>query len=529
MSGKTVSLIINPRTGENVAKLRDILAVLSAADWKTKIALKEYGKHGMKLAHDAATREQDFIVAYGGDGTLNQVVNGVMSAKNNKSVVGIMPGGTVNVWAGEIGVPLEPVKAALAFVNSQVRKVDVGRIEVYSVTFPGEEPILVAPKAKKKLAKESSKVRHHFLLMAGLGIDAAIMGGVSKPLKYRIGPLAVGLSAAKEMTEQRSFPIEIQSFDADLPQKMLWKGEAMQVVVGNTRRYAGVVEITPDAYIDDGMLDVRVITMGDPLTTMQQLSSLLLRQKLDTTSSEYLRAAHLCITVPATVPFQVDGSSVKLKDFLHAADYAKLQKLADPSKVMITYRLDALPKALDVAIPYTYNDELFARAAAHKHAGEELHRPDGKEVHEKALSHEGQTPLESALQQYTAAVETKPASQLNAGSEKEILTEEEVSKEVPDFINELLQKGRKVTVVGKVPNPAQDHTFIVAGSITNPATDERRPIAIMVNANTTFLNRMGRSMSDVSAIVGELGEGKQIVVEGKMGKRGAIRAKRIVL
>ena len=523
MSGKTASLIINPRTGENVARLQDILAILWAADWKTKIELKEYGKHGMQLAHKAALNERDIVIAYGGDGTLNQIVNGVMSVKGRKSVVGILPGGTVNVWAGEIGVPLDPVKAALTLVSSQIRKVDVGRIEVHSITFPGEEPILIASRAKKKVMKESSKVRHHFLLMAGLGIDAAIMGGVSKPLKYRIGPLAVGLSAAREIPEQRSFPIEIASVDADSPNKVLWKGEAMQVVVGNTRRYAGVVEITPDASIDDGILDLRVITMGDPLTTMQQLSSLLLRQKLDTTPAEYFRAPHLRLTVPATVPFQVDGSPVVLKDYLSAADYSRLQMLADPSKATITYQLDALPKALDVAIPYTYNGELFEHALKHTHAGDEFRMPNGKVIHSGLFSQKSQHPAETTLQQYTAAVETTPESQLvdnGMQSAQATKPEEEVSK--PDFIDTLLQNGRRVTVFGKVPDPNREQTFIIAGSVHNPVTDERRPVALVVNAHTRLLNHDGQPIADVSKAVGELGEGELVFVEGKSSKRGVI-------
>jgi YegS/Rv2252/BmrU family lipid kinase len=532
MSGKTASLIINPRTGGNVARLQDILAVLSAAGWKTKIELKEYGKHGMYLAHKAALNKRDIVIAYGGDGTLNQIVNGVMSVKGHESAVGVLPGGTVNVWAGEIGIPLDPVKAALTLVSSRMHKVDVGRIAVYSITFPGEEPILVANRAKKKVMKESSRVRHHFLLMAGLGIDAAIMGGVSKPLKYRIGPLAVGLSAAREIPEQRSFPMVIESVDADLSTKVLWQGEAMQVVVGNTRRYAGVVEITPDAAIDDGMLDLRVITMGDPLTTMQQLSSLLLRQKLDTTTAEYLRAPHLRLTVPATVPFQVDGSSVLLKDYLSPADYSRLQLLADPSKATITYQLDALPKALDVAIPYTYNGELFERALKHTHAGEEFRMPNGKVLHAGFFSQKSQEPGETTLQQYTAAVETRPDSQLTDSDMETVQAtkpEEEVGKELPDFIDLLLQNGRRVTVLGKVPDPARGQTFIIAGSAHNPVTDERRPIAIVVNAHTTLLNRDGRFITNVVKAVGELGEGKLVVVEGKSSKRGVIRAERMVL
>ena len=71
------SLVINPRTGQNVAKLADVLAVLAAAGWKADIALKEYGGHTMELANEAAADGSQLVIAYGGDGTLNQVVNGI--------------------------------------------------------------------------------------------------------------------------------------------------------------------------------------------------------------------------------------------------------------------------------------------------------------------------------------------------------------------------------------------------------------------------------------------------------------------
>ena len=67
--------MINPRTGENVAKITDVLAILAAAGWKTSIALKEYGGHSLKLAQQASEDKSDLVIAYGGDGTLDQVVD----------------------------------------------------------------------------------------------------------------------------------------------------------------------------------------------------------------------------------------------------------------------------------------------------------------------------------------------------------------------------------------------------------------------------------------------------------------------
>src|SRR3954454_12179710 len=137
MKCKQASLVINPRAGQNIAKLPDILTVLAAADWNTHLALKEYGGQAMALATKAAEEGSDLVIAYGGDGTLNQVVNGVMSARRGQqSIVGVIPGGTVNVWAGEISVPGDPVNAALALIDSDTREVDLGHVEVEGLAFP---------------------------------------------------------------------------------------------------------------------------------------------------------------------------------------------------------------------------------------------------------------------------------------------------------------------------------------------------------------------------------------------------------
>ena len=291
MKRKAAYLVINPRSGKNLTKLSDILAVFSAAGWKTDIALKEFGGHTMKLARAGAEAGYDLVIGYGGDGTLNQVVNGVMAAKGRRCIVGVIPGGTANVWARQIGLPEDPVEAALGLVNSEGRKVDVGHVAVDSITFASRT------KDPQKVVLPASGGRHHFLLMAGLGTDAAILRRVSTPLKEKIGAAAVAVTAVKELAYRHAFPIEIRSSGGE-KQEAQWKGEALQVVIGNTRRYGNIVEATPDAYIDDGALDVCVITAGSPLTTMQQILSLLLHRNPGNGSSEYLRGAQFWISVP---------------------------------------------------------------------------------------------------------------------------------------------------------------------------------------------------------------------------------------
>jgi YegS/Rv2252/BmrU family lipid kinase len=336
MHCKRAYFIINPRDGQNLIKLTNILAVLSAAGWHTDTAIKEYGGHTMELATKAAEQGYDLVIAYGGDGTVNQVVNGIMNSKQQKCIVGVLPGGTVNQWAAEVSVPQDPVKAALALVSSDVRRVDVAHVEVTSLTFPTpsqkeeQSPIWGAhdKKGPKRMGKSHSKARHHYLLMAGLGIDAAIMGRVNKTLKHRIGVAAVGLTATEQVPEQHVFPVEIRVTMKGSDSERVWQGEALQVIIGNTRRYANMVEITADASIDDGMLDACVITAGDPLSTMQQIASLLFRRKPDNQTAQFFRGERLSIRVPASIALHLDGSAVKLKDYLSKSNRNALQRTA---------------------------------------------------------------------------------------------------------------------------------------------------------------------------------------------------------
>lgn len=538
MRAKKASVVINPRTGQNIEKITDVLAVLSAAGWKTTIAIKEYGGHTMELANEAVADKSDLVIAYGGDGTLNQVVNGVLNTKSQHSIVGVIPGGTANVWAGEIGVPIDPVKAALSLVNSEARRVDIGCVTVDSISFPNSDEKgqtqavdgtngKKAAKKKMKVSQGSSKAKHHFLLMSGLGIDAAIMGNVSKPLKYRIGPLAVGLSAAKELSAYRSFPIEIRTTSNSSDSEPLWKGEAAQVVIGNTRRYGDIAEMTPDAYIDDGVLDVCVITAGDPLTTMQQISSLLLRRKPDNLTAEYFHGAHLYITVPASVPMQLDGSAVKLKDYLKKSEYDTLQQTDGTEKAMITYRFDAMPHALEIAIPYAYDDALFEESdsAGGTHSDE---NEDYKHKKARVKAHKKDEDPQTESQRRTEAEESRAASQLqNQEEEDKKKREDELRKELPGLVNSLLENGRKVTVVGKVPNPEKKDTYIIAGGSVKQSTGETKPVAVVVKSDTTILNRDGERVSHT--MVRDVREGMVIVVEGKKSKRGVIEATRMVM
>ena len=499
MKLKRACLVINPHAGQNVTQIADLIAVLAAAGWSTEIAIKEYGGHSMEFAARAAKANYDLVIGYGGDGTLNQVLNGVMSTRKRASIIGVIPGGTANVWAADIGIPNDPVQAALTLCNSEARKIDIGYVEVQGISFPGtsrDDQVQQRKKKGKQIhqkeMKATSRAKHYFMLWAGLGIDAAIMEHVSKALKYRVGPLAVGLALVEELPKQHPFPVEIRVGDTKHEEEKIWKGKAFQVVIGNTRRYANLVQMTPNAYLDNGLLDVCVITAGNTLKTIEEIASLVIRRRPDNVTNEYFQGASITISVPASIDMQLDGSAVRLNDYLNKSDREALQSAGNAEQVMVAYRFDALPRAVQVAIPSTYDGALFEKATAEE-------KPP--------------VPLQKQKEAGTVQQNHRPV--------------EEVQHESRELISTLLANGHQVSVKGIASHPHKQDTYIIAGTVPHRMTGDTTPVALCVDSSVTILRHSGEYVSPT--IMHELQVGTTIVAVGKKSKYGVIRTTHIVI
>src|SRR6266566_2473259 len=461
MRRKKASIVVDLRDGMNIPKITDAVAVLAAAGWKTDVVLKAYGGETLQLATEATKQGNDVVIAYGGDGTLNQVVNGVMNAKW-QSMVGVIPVVTANEWATESGVPLDPFQAALTLVNSEPREVDLGYMDVHGLVFPGTSPADSPGESgtpRKKQKKKASARKHHFLLLSGVGIDAVITAHVSKSLKYRVGRFAYGAAAIKELPNLHPFPVELRQVADSGEEKLLWQGEAWQVIFGNSRLYAGLVELTPQAYLDDGQLDVCVVKAGNVLTTLQEVVALLFQHRSASTDIEYFRGAHFSLRVPATIGVHLDGSVVELDDYLNKADRARLKQASDPAQVMVDYRFDAEPAALHMTIPRTYSGTLFEKAPAAT----------------------------------ASSIETTPQQQA-ATRQQDGGGNGAVQREAPEEVQLLVEHGTKVTVVGVGPNPDRPNTYIIAGTTQNEKTGDTLPVAVRVNDKSSILQRTGEQV-----------------------------------
>ena len=325
-------LITNPRAGRGGVDLSEAIAVLQARGWTLTVQQKLRGGQATELARAAAEAGYDVVVGCAGDGTLREIVNGLVGTD---AAFGVLPGGTVNLWAQEIGISRRLRVAATQLANAQRRWIDVGHLTV------------------------NGKHGRYFLLMAGLGFDGAVMARVSKPLKNRIGRLAVGIATLESLGSFRMVPVRAE-LDG-----VRWQGRVSQVVVGNTRRYAGFTRITAGAYLDDGLLDVCLITADGPFSAGRQLSSLLFQQRPDPQTAELYRVGAFTLRSPVPLPMQLDGGAARLKKLTPGPDG-------------MVYRFTAVAQGVCALVPSTYDGALFMREPAREpllHAGQTTVRP----------------------------------------------------------------------------------------------------------------------------------------------------------
>ena len=255
-----------------------------------------------RLAAEAVADGFELIVAAGGDGTVNEVLNGIGDAPDGfaRARLGVLPLGTVNVFAREIGLPLRIERAWETLQRGREARLDLPCAE-FSVN--------------------GARHRQYFIQLAGAGLDARAIELVTWPLKKKFGPLAYVIAGAKVLREWKpeirvawaSGPsnspeptsTETHGRDARATTALNFSGEL--VLIGNGRFYGGPLEFFPRADLRDGILDVCVLPRANWLTLFRCLPGLLTRQRLPAGAAQHFRvpAFELASDLPAS--FELDG------------------------------------------------------------------------------------------------------------------------------------------------------------------------------------------------------------------------------
>lgn len=227
MTKRNAVIIYNPKSAAHKTRDRAIeVAAYSELLAQREIEAEPWPTTGpsdaSRLARQAISQGIDLVIASGGDGTLNEVLQGMAGST---VPLGIWPGGTANVLAHDLHLPSDPYTNANLMAEGEHRRITVG------------------------LAGD-----RYFFLMAGIGLDAMMVKGVDPKLKAKLGEGAYWVSAMKHLvTHPQVFTVEVDGIAY----------ETAFAIVGNSRGYGGGFSLTPNANIFDPNFDVCIFPAKD--------------------------------------------------------------------------------------------------------------------------------------------------------------------------------------------------------------------------------------------------------------------------
>lgn len=262
-------IIRNPASRRQLkpAQFEAAAGILRSAGWDVTTSITERAGHATVVAREAADQLVDVVVANGGDGTVNEVVNGLAGSE---TALGVLPGGTANVWAKEAGIPKDPSKAMRIIRDGERRRVDLGRAN-----------------------------DRYFLLMAGVGLDAAIIPRVSPAWKRRVGAVAYIVAGIRTAIGTKPWSVRI-SIDGEE-----WETPLYWMLAGNTRNYGGLLNLTHRARMDDGLLDLALMKRGGLHLVADGVRVLVGRH--ERSGNILYRQVHEISIQTPNVPLQLDG------------------------------------------------------------------------------------------------------------------------------------------------------------------------------------------------------------------------------
>jgi YegS/Rv2252/BmrU family lipid kinase len=305
-------LIVNPTSGpwNTRRELPAVLNHLRESGWQVTLHHTERAGEATELASQAVAEGLDAVFAVGGDGTINEIVNGLAESP---VALGVLPGGTSNVWAKELGLPTRSPRHLLPLIDSiralvpgRTRRIDLGEMN-----------------------------GRYFLQWAGIGLDAEVTYAMEPRTRNqrRLGAayyVIAGLSAAANMVGTRT--------RIHIDEQNIYR-RSILIVVSNSQLYGGgLVRIATDARLDDGLLDINVFAgtgFGSSIrTALGVITGLHVRDP----RHSFYRGAAIHIEADKPMAIHVDGEPSG----------------TTPVECSVT------PRALSIIIPRETREELFA-------------------------------------------------------------------------------------------------------------------------------------------------------------------------
>jgi len=328
------SLIHNVHAGQMVVRrdLEQAVEYLEQRGWSVSLQETAAPLEATALARQAVQEDVDVVIAAGGDGTVNEVLAGLV---NTNAVLGVLPVGTTNVWALQMRIPtvtsvigpspwLAKIMADLGERMEQILPVGFYRsvlLDAARVLVEGEIRTVDVGKANDR----------HFLMWAGVGLDAVVTQNVSSEDKKALGVWAFVGTALDTIREYQSTEA-IVTLDGKARHV-----ETPLIVCSNIQLYGGVLPLGARACVNDGKLDVCIFKGEGLFTFVHHVLRIVSRQHLRDPEIEYYQAEEIMVESAQPLPVHVDDEPF--------------------TQTPVTIRV--LPRALRVLVPRNAPEYLF--------------------------------------------------------------------------------------------------------------------------------------------------------------------------
>jgi YegS/Rv2252/BmrU family lipid kinase len=277
-------VIVNPASGrpDGGAGWRAIEGALRDAGVTFDVIHTEQPGHGAEIASAALLQGRRHLAVAGGDGSVNEVVHGIMNAglgDTREVTLAVIPTGTGNDWARTLGITRRPTDIARTIADGRTMLHDVGAIDL-----PGRDP-----------------VRRWFINVAGAGYDAYVTERVPRPVPSAFTYLGIALEG---LARYRAPHFRITADGETL------EGPLLLAFVANAQYCGNRMHVVPTARVDDGQLDVLAVRELSLLAVLPKLVKLYAGRILGDRAVRHLRAQRVRIDTEPPAVIQADGQIV---------------------------------------------------------------------------------------------------------------------------------------------------------------------------------------------------------------------------